>query len=316
MTGVVLCNMGGPDSLQAVRPFLENLFSDPEILRFPLSGILQQPLARWISRKRAPRVAERYRRIGGRSPIGEITRAQADALASALGPDWTVTVAMRYWHPRAREAAAELRCRGATRIVVLPLYPQYSRATTGSSLADLDAGLAAAGLGDLPTRVVRSWHDHPAYLDALAEAVAEGLRGFDGATVLFSAHSLPVKLIERGDPYLDQVRATVAGVVERLGNPSHRLAFQSRTGPVRWLGPGVEETLEALAAEGLRRILVVPVSFVSDHIETLYEIDVEYADLARTLGIREFRRCPALNTRPSFVRALARIARDAAQDLG
>ncbi len=316
MTGVVLCNMGGPDSLQAVRPFLENLFSDPEILRFPLSGILQQPLARWISRRRAPKVAERYRRIGGRSPIGEITRAQADALASALGSDWAVTVAMRYWHPRAREAAAELRGQRASRIVVLPLYPQYSRATTGSSLADLETGLVAEGLGGVPRRVVRSWHDHPAYLDALAEAVDEGLRDLGEATVLFSAHSLPMKLIEQGDPYLDQVRVTVAGVVERLKNPSHRLAFQSRTGPVRWLGPGVEETLETLAAEGVRRVLVAPVSFVSDHIETLYEIDVEYAELARTLGIREFRRCPGLNTRPSFIQALATIARDAARGLG
>ncbi|GAB4255387.1 ferrochelatase [Deferrisoma sp.] len=313
MTGVVLLNMGGPDSLEAVGPFMENLFSDPEILRFPLSRWLQRPLARWIRRKRTPKVVERYRQIGGKSPIAEITRAQAAALEAELGEGWAVAVAMRYWHPRARAAAAELRERGADRLVVLPLYPHYSRATTGSSLADLERALEAEGLAGLPRRVIRSWHDHPLYLDALAEAVAEGLEGFEGATVLFSAHSLPQRLIDRGDPYLDHIRTSVAGVVERLGHPPHRLAFQSRTGPVRWLGPGVEETLRELAAAGVERVCAVAVSFVSDHIETLHEIDVEYAELARFLGIGGFRRAPSLNTRPAFIRALAALAREAGE---
>ena len=317
--GVVLLNMGGPDTPEAVRPFLENLFSAPEILRFPLSRWLQRPLARWIASRRSPVVEERYRRIGGGSPIARITRAQAEALEGELaarGLDALVVAAMRYWTPRAGEAAADLRERGADRLVVLPLYPQYSRATTGSSLADLELALGAAGLSGIPRTVIRSWHDHPAYLDALAEAVREGLEALPGATVLMSAHSLPQRLIERGDPYLDHVRATVAGVMARVGEVPHRLAFQSRTGPVRWLGPGVEEVLGELAAAGVERVLVVPVSFVSDHIETLHEIDVEYRDLARSLGIREFGRCPSLNTRPSFIRALAELVQAAAGRVG
>ncbi len=312
--GVVLLNMGGPDSPEAVRPFLENLFSDPEILRFPLSRWLQRPLARWIASRRSPVVAERYRRIGGGSPIAPITLAQAEALEAELaarGVEARVTVAMRYWKPRAREAAEALAELGADRLVVLPLYPQYSRATTGSSLADLEDALRAAGLHGVPRTVIRSWHDHPAYLDSLAEAVREGLEALPGATVLMSAHSLPQRLIDRGDPYLDQVRGTVAGVLARLGDVPHRLAFQSRTGPVRWLGPGVEEVLRELAAAGVERVLAVPVSFVSDHIETLHEIDIEYRNLARSLGIRELGRSPSLNTRPSFIRALAGLVQGA-----
>ncbi len=311
-TGVVLLNMGGPESTAAVRPFLEELFSDPAIL--PLPAAIRLPLARWIARMRASRVVPRYERIGGRSPLVEITRAQAGALARELrggGGSWHVEPAMRYTPPRAAEALARLRERGAERLVVLPLYPQYSEATTGSSLRDLERALEAAGMAELPRAVVRSWHDHPGYAGALAEAVREALEGLSDPVVLFSAHSLPERAVRRGDPYLDHVKATVEAVRERLPPVRWRLAFQSRTGPVRWIGPGVEETLAALAREGCGAVVVVPVSFVSDHIETLYEIDVEYRALAEGLGIRAFRRAPALNTRPSFIRALADLARTA-----
>lgn len=312
-TGVVLLNLGGPDSLEAIRPFLENLFSDPEILRFPLSGLVQKPLARFIASRRSRKVIDNYRAIGGKSPLLEITRAQADALSRELGGEdagWSVHIAMRYWHPRAAEAASELAARGVDRAVVLPLYPHFSRATTGSSLQDLEEALEVEGLADLPRTEVRSWHEHPAYVKALTETVWEGLEALPGATVLFSAHSLPVRLIEEGDPYLSHVQGTVAAVERGLPGIPTRTAFQSRAGPVRWLEPSVEEMLRVLAREGVRRLLVVPVSFVSDHIETLYEIDVEYGELARSLGIAEFRRAPALNTRPSFIRALAEIVRD------
>ncbi len=311
-TGVVLLNLGGPDSLDAIRPFLENLFSDPEILRFPLSGLIQKPLARFIASRRSRKVMDNYRAIGGGSPLLEITRAQAGALLRELGGEeagWSVHLSMRYWHPRAREAAAELASRGVNRAIALPLYPHFSRATTGSSLRDLEEGLRAEGLADLPCREIRSWYDHPGYVGALTETVREGLEGLPGATVLFSAHSLPVRLIDEGDPYLSHIQGTVAAVEERLEGVPTRLAFQSRAGPVRWLEPSVEEMLRTLAEEGVKRLLVVPVSFVSDHIETLYEIDVEYGELARSLGIPEFRRVPALNTRPSFIRALAQIVR-------
>ncbi|MHB8765212.1 MAG: ferrochelatase [Deferrisomatales bacterium] len=310
-TAVVLLNMGGPDSLEAVRPFLENLFSDPEILRFPLAGLVRRPLARWIASRRSRRVVEHYRAIGGKSPLRQITEAQARALAEELGDGYSVHVAMRYWHPRAREAARAAREAGARRLVVLPLYPHYCRATTGSSLADLEQALAAEGLGGLPRRTVRSWPEFGPYADALAEAVREALGALPGATVLYSAHGVPVKLIDEGDPYLDQVQATVAAVTARLPGVPHPLAFQSRAAPVRWLEPSVEEALRALAAEGARPLVVVPVSFVSDHIETLHEIDVEYRELAEQLGIAGFARSPSLNTRPAFIRALAELVRSA-----
>lgn len=305
---VVLLNMGGPDSLDAVRPFLENLFSDPEILRVP--GFVRRPLAWWIARRRAPHSAENYRAIGGKSPLGEITRAQAKALEAELGPEYAVTVAMRYWRPRAAEAARAVRESGAQALVVLPLYPQFSRATTGSSLGDLERALAEEGLGSLPRAVIRSWEDFPPYAGALAECVREALGGLGNATVLFSAHGLPVKLVEEGDPYLGHVQATVAAVMAHFPGVPHRLAFQSRAGPVRWLEPSVADELAALAGQGVKRVVVVPVSFVSDHIETLHEIDVEYGELALSLGFEVFRRSPSLNTRPSFVRALAQLVRE------
>jgi ferrochelatase len=308
-TAVILLNMGGPDSLEAVEPFLRNLFSDPEILRFPLSGLIRKPLARLIASRRAPGVVEKYRQIGGKSPLREITEAQAAALARELGEGFSVHVAMRYWNPRAGDAARAVKAEGPDRILVLPLYPQYSRATTGSSLSDLDRALEAEGLGHLPRTVIRSWHDAPPYLEALAEAVAEGLRDLPDATVLFSAHGLPVKLIEEGDPYLDQVKGTVGAVAARLPGVSWELAFQSRTGPIRWLEPATPDAIRRLAARGVRGLLVVPVSFVSDHIETLHELDIEYGELAGRAGIREFRRSPSLNTRPSFIRALAELVR-------
>ncbi len=307
LTAVFLLNMGGPDSLDAVRPFLQNLFSDPEILRVP--GFLRGPLARWIAARRAPHSAENYRVIGGKSPLAEITLAQARALEGELGQGYCVHVAMRYWHPRAEEAVRAARERGAREVVALPLYPQFSRATTGSSLGDLEEALAAQGLDALPRRVIRSWEDFPPYVEALAQCVREALAGLEGATVLFSAHGLPVKMVEQGDPYLDQVHATVDAVMARLPGVPHRLAFQSRAGPVRWLEPSVADELRALAAQGVRRLAVVPVSFVSDHIETLHEIDVEYGELARSLGFEAFVRSPSLNTRPAFIQALAELVR-------
>lgn len=306
-TAVVLLNMGGPDSLEAVRPFLENLFSDPEILQFPLSALVRKPLARFIASRRAPKVVEKYRQIGGKSPLREITEAQARALGEVLGSTYSVHVAMRYWNPRSAEAVEGIRASAAERVLMLPLYPQFCRATTGSSLGDLDMALDRRGLGRLPRVVVRSWHDFPSYLDSLAEAVREGLREAPEATILFSAHGVPVRLIEEGDPYLDHVKATVRGVVARLPDRLWKLAFQSRTGPMRWLEPATPTALKELAERGVKEVLVVPVSFVSDHIETLHEIDFEYGELARSLGFRIYRRSPSLNTRPSFIRTLAEL---------
>ena len=307
-TSVVLLNMGGPDSEAAIRPFLQNLFSDPEILSFPLAGLVRPFLARTIAAKRAPRVLPNYRAIGGKSPLREISEAQAAALQAELGgreAGFAVQVAMRYWHPFAAEAAAAIRAWNPSRLVVLPLYPHYCRATTGSSLRDLEAALAAAGLASLPRRVVRAYPDFGPYVEALAETVREGLEHLPGATVLYSAHGLPQKIVDRGDPYRDHVQRTVAALAERLPGAPHRLAFQSKVGPVQWLKPSLEEMFRQLASEGVEDLVVVPISFVSDHIETLHELDIEYREFATDLGFRGYHRSAALNTRPAFIRALA-----------
>jgi len=311
-TSVALLNMGGPDSLAAVQPFLKNLFSDPEILKFPLAGIFRGLLSSFIAKKRGPKVVENYRQIGGKSPLLDITMRQAAGLLQELGGEkagYGVHVAMRYWRPRARQAAKEIATARGERVIILPLYPHFSKATSGSSIADFDIALKDEKLAQLPKRVIRCWFDFPPYIEALAEAVGEGLKACEGSTLLFSAHGLPERFIKEGDPYLDQIRATTAAVMERLPGVSHRLAFQSRVGPMRWIGPSVTETLAELVRDGVKKLLVVPVSFVSDHIETLHEIDIEYAATARSMGFEQFSRIPSLNTRPSFIKALASLVK-------
>lgn len=308
-TAVFLLNMGGPDSMGAIAPFLENLFSDPAIMRFPGAWLVRRPLARFISKKRALKVARHYEKMGGKSPLPALTDEQAKALAAELGPDYSVHVAMRYWHPFAGEAVAEAKKAGAERIVILPLYPHYCSATTGSSLLDLEKSLKEGGLSTLPSRTVKSFETYPPYVDALAGAVEEAAKLMPDAFFLFSAHGVPVKLIEEGDPYLDHVTATVAAVMEKFPGRQHLLAFQSRTGPVKWLSPSTEDALETLARGGVKKLLVVAVSFVSDHIETLCEIDEQYRDEAAGLGITGFARAPSLNSRPDFISALAGLVR-------
>ena len=312
-TAVLLLNLGGPATLEEVHPFLLRLFSDPEILRLPLQPVA----ARLLAAVRAPRVRANYRAIGGGSPLLRITRAQARALEERLRPRGVtagVHAAMRYGEPSSARALAAARAAGARRAVALPLYPQFSDATTGSSLRDLERARDAAA-PDLEILPVRSWADHPAYLDVLARRVGEALEAWPraeraGVEVIFSAHALPRRMIERGDPYLEETRRTVAGVLQRVGPVSHHLAFQSRSGPVRWLGPGTDQTIRRLAAQGARSLLLVPVSFVSDHIETLYEVDILYRDLARSLGVTTYRRTASLNTDPDFIKALARIVEE------
>lgn len=301
--------MGGPDSMEAIEPFLENLFLDPEIFTFPLAGLLRKPLARFIAKKRSGKVAVHYRSMGGKSPLPGITEAQRISLAERLGQGWSVHVAMRYWHPFADEAVAQAKKAGAERVVILPLYPHFSRATTGSSIADLERALMAGGLGSLPRRVVRSWQDYEPYIDSLAGCVAEALAGHPEAFILFSAHGLPVKLIEQGDPYLAHIQSTVARVMDKFPQHGHMLAFQSRAGPVKWLEPSTESAIGEIARRGVKDVVVVAVSFVSDHIETLCEIDEQYRDLAEKSGIISFRRAPSLNVRGPFIDALEGLAR-------
>lgn len=312
-TGVVLLNLGGPADQSAIRPFLTRLFSDREIIRLPGGRIGQWLIGRAIVLARLSAVKENYRRIGGGSPIHEITRRQAEGLETRLaarGLDAVVRIAMRYSPPFAADALADLEASGAARILALTLYPQYSRATTGSSMADLARALARRESAP-PLTAIDRWATLSGYLDAMADRVRRGLMGYPAAdrkrvVLLFSAHSLPISFVQAGDAYVGEIEATVAGIRERLppGNP-WRLAWQSRVGPVKWVGPGVEEVLAELAGEGRRNVLAIPVSFVGDHVETLYEVDLLFGERAKELGIEGFRRIESLNDDPAFLDALA-----------
>jgi ferrochelatase len=242
-----------------------------------------------------------------------LTSAQALALEEKLGQGFRCFTAMRYWRPSTIDALAAVKKEGISRILALPLYPHYSRATSGSSFNELGRVLALSGAEFTLSRI-ESFHNHPLYIAALARTLEEGIGYFpegEDVTLLFSAHSLPVSFIESGDPYLSHVEETVRLVMERFPKHRHQLAFQSKAGPVKWLEPATEVTITRLAGEGCRNLLVVPISFVCDHIETLYEIDVTYAALAREQGIMNFRRSPSLNTSPLFIDCLADLVSSA-----
>ncbi|MEW6595510.1 MAG: ferrochelatase [Thermodesulfobacteriota bacterium] len=311
--GVVLLNMGGPEKLADVEPFLFNLFADRNIIRLSPFPFLQKFIARKIARKRAVKSRKAYECIGGRSPLARITAEQGQALARQLAPHgpFLVGAAMRYWQPRADATLAKMAAMGVRRLVVLPLYPHYSRATSGSSFADLERAVAEAKV-PFELSTIKAWPDQPDYVAALAETIRSGLARFkepEGVTVVYSAHSLPVSFIVEGDPYLDHISRTIAAV-ERETGLSGKLCFQSRSGPVKWLTPATPDMIRQLAGQGVQNILMVPVSFVSDHVETLYEIDIQYRELAATHGVR-LERTAALNVHPRFIAGLAALVLDA-----
>ena len=313
--GVLLFNLGGPETLDDVRPFLYNLFSDPDIIRLPWRR-MQKPLAWLISTQRYKKSRGYYEQIGGGSPLRRITDEQARALESELARQGTparVYVGMRYWKPFIEDALDQIARDGVKRLVVLPLYPQYSVSTTGSSLNRMRAIMSERGTDGMTTTVINSWQDEPRYVSALARTVSEELSQCvdpDPARthILFSAHGVPVSYIEAGDPYLDQIRRTVECVMTELGpDRPHSLSFQSKVGPVKWLEPTTDQAVRKLAGEGVTQVLLVPVSFVSEHIETLYELDILYRNVASEVGIAHYRRAPALNCRPDFIEALASL---------
>jgi len=313
---VVLLNMGGPDSPAAVRPFLANLFLDRKMIRLPAAWILQPVFAWAVSGLRARTVRRYYEEIGGGSPIGALTERQRAALEAALcasGRPFRVYVAMRYWHPSTKHAVLAMKEDRVARAVALPLYPQYCEATTGSSLAELERWMRRTGVS-FPLARIRSWPDHPGYVAALAETVAAALErtGRDEAHILFSAHGVPQSLAEAGDPYPAEVARTVGAVMRRFPGLPHSVAYQSRVGPVRWLGPDTASEVARLGRAGVRALVVVPVSFVSDHVETLHELDIRLRRAAEEAGILRFARAPALNDSPAFIRALAELVLAAA----
>jgi len=316
--GVVLLNLGGPERIQDVGPFLYNLFADPEIIRLPIPQ-LQKPLAWLISTLRSGKSQEAYRSIGGGSPLRRITDQQARELQSLLRQrqvNATTYVAMRYWHPFTESAVADIKADGIDEVVVLPLYPHFSISTSGSSFRELQRlRQGDEHFAKLPLRAIRSWHDHPGYIKAMAQLIAKEIDAcVDPGTahVFFSAHGVPKSYVEEvGDPYQKEIERCAELIMEQLGRENPwTLAYQSRVGPVEWLQPYTEEALEELGAEGVKELVVVPISFVSEHIETLEEIDIEYREIATEAGVSNFRRVPALDTDPTFIESLADLVQE------
>ncbi|MEC4891880.1 MAG: ferrochelatase [Oscillatoria sp. PMC 1051.18] len=317
--GVLLLNLGGPDELSDVRPFLFNLFSDPEIIRLPFPW-LQKPLAWLISTRRAKTSQENYKQIGGGSPLRKITEAQAQALEEKLveeGHEARVYIGMRYWHPFTEEAVAKIKRDRVDKLVILPLYPQFSISTSGSSFRLLEKlWQEDSSLNNIDYTVIPSWYQHPDYLEAMAQLIRQELEQFshpDEVHIFFSAHGVPKSYVEEaGDPYQQEIEECTKAIMRTLARPNdYTLAYQSRVGPVEWLKPYTEDALIELGEKGVDNILVVPISFVSEHIETLQEIDLEYREIAEEAGIHNFQRVPALNTHPVFIKSLVDLVENA-----
>jgi|SRR5216117_2849452 len=312
--GVLLFNLGGPETLRDVKPFLYRLFSDPEIVRVKW-GPLRKALAYTIATFRRKTSEGYYRQIGGGSPLRRLTEEQASALASELkirGRNAETFVGMCTWHPLLDEAIEKVAGSHVDKLVILPLFPQYSVTTTGSGFSVLRQLIdKRPWFKNLEVQWVSSWPEHPGYIESVAQAIQRELAKFPNpgkAHLLFSAHSIPESYVRNGDPYLDQTKTTVELIMGRLGriNP-YQLSFQSKIGPVRWLQPFTSDVITQLGREGIHDVLVVPISFVSEHIETLYELDILFKKVAQEAGVENFRRVPALNSDPVFIRALADI---------
>jgi ferrochelatase len=320
--GIVLFQLGGPDSLQAVEPFLLNLFLDPDIIPMGPLGFLRKPLAKLISSRRSIPVAGKYAEIGRRSPIGLLTERQRVRLVEAVSPyiDPVAVTAMRYWHPMTAEAVETLRKAGPLdEIVLLPLYPHFSYATTLSSLKEWQQVYGKSN-GGPKVCTIGQFYNHPRYVQAVVQRIGSILRQFPDSSrihLVFSAHGLPMSLVEKGDPYPQQIEETVrlvceAGAKQYPGWPGmHLLCYQSRVGPAKWLQPPLTGTIERLGHEGVKEMLVVPISFVTEHIETLHEINIEARDEARKVGIERFRMMPAVGDSPLFIGALKELVLDA-----
>ena len=319
-TAIVLFNLGGPDRPEAVLPFLFNLFNDPAIIDAP--GPLRWLLAQIISRRRAPIARKVYQQLGGGSPRLANTKAQAEALQAALNASggnskFKVFIAMRYWHPMSDEAARAVMGYGPEQVVLLPLYPQFSTTTTGSSVTDWTRAAAKAGL-TAPTRSLCCYPTQPGLIAEVAgllrTALAEaGTEAGGGPRVLFSAHGLPRKFIDGGDPYQWQIEQTAAAVATAVGTADlldWRVCYQSRVGPLEWIGPSTEAEIARAGAEG-RSLIVVPIAFVSEHSETLVELDIEYRRLAEAKGVPNYTRIATVDTGTAFIEGLAKLARAA-----
>ena len=306
---VVLMNLGGPDSLDSVQPFLFNLFSDPAIIRLPAT--IRLPLARLIAWRRARVARQIYRRLGGASPLLANTEAQARALEGALGPDHRCFVAMRYWHPTSAETAREVANWTPDEIVCLPLYPQFSTTTTASSLAAWRSAASRHGLG----RVMRAICCYPCnqgFVKTVAGLIRPALDMAAGSSkaprLLLTAHGLPKKIVRTGDPYCRQIELTAAAVIAALDRPGldWQICYQSRVGPLEWIGPATDDEIRRAGTAGIP-LVVAPISFVSEHSETLVELDLDYREIAERSGVPAYYRVPTVGVEPPFIRALASL---------
>ncbi|MCC7259518.1 MAG: ferrochelatase [Alphaproteobacteria bacterium] len=303
-TAVVLFNLGGPDKPESIQPFLYNLFNDPAIISLPWPA--RPLLAKLISTRRAPEAAHIYEKLGGRSPLLELTQQQANALEKRLSREgeYKIFTCMRYWHPMSEEVAAQVKNYAPDEVIFLPLYPQFSTTTSRSSFEDFRKALGTK----FPISTACCYPTDPSLVTAHVMRIKETMAGMDPSTtrILFSAHGLPQKIVDKGDPYQWQIEQTAEAIVEKLGieNLDWNVCYQSRVGPLKWLEPSTESEITRAGAEG-RSLLVVPVAFVSEHSETLVELDIQYKELAEKSGVREYRRAPALGTEEAFIESLA-----------
>ncbi|HUW97278.1 MAG TPA: ferrochelatase [Acidiferrobacter sp.] len=315
---IVLCNLGGPDSLDAVEPFLRNLFSDPDIFQLPLAALTQRVFARLVASRRRVEASRGYAALGGASPIGAHTQDQARALEQALADlKARVFVCMRYWHPLTAEVVAALKAGGFERVVFLPLFPQYSLTTTGSARNEFIRQCARLHYHP-DVQFVGSWYQEEDYLKGVVSSIEAAAARFSkpsptDISLLLSAHGVPQMLVDRGDPYQREIEATAECVGKRLAWPHVTLCYQSRVGPREWLRPYVDDVVRDQARAGVKQILVYPIAFVSDHVETLYELGMTYATLAHNVGVEEYHVVPALNDNPLLIKALEHIVRVALQ---
>ncbi len=313
--GVVLFQLGGPDTYDAVEPFLHNLFLDPFIIDIPLGFLLRKPLAKLISGRRSIGVVEDYQTMGQPSPIRKITGKQATDLRNALARldpvrEYHTFVAMRYWHPFTEEAVDKILRVRPDRLILLPLYPQYSRTTTGSSLHEWKQQIKGTPVADIPARLIESYHTYEPYIKSVVDRVESTIQSCcdsrDELHLLFSAHGVPLKVIKNGDPYQQHIETSVQLVMNGLSTTyPHHLSYQSKVGPQKWLEPATVDMLQRLGSEGVKHLLVVPIAFVSDHLETLFELNIEDREIAESAGIANYHVMESLNDSPLFIKALA-----------
>ncbi len=329
--GIILLNLGGPDSIKNVEKFLYNLFSDPDIFKFPLSSLTQKFFARLISKFRTKKVTKYYLQIGGRSPILSYTLLQAKSLEKKLSSylNAKVYIGMRYWHPMIDEAVERALKDNVNTIILLPLYPQYSITTTGSSLNEFYRIAKRLNLQDKRIIEIKSYPDDELYIKAMVERIEEAMQNFNdddlkSFVMIFSAHSVPIKFIQNGDPYFDETMKSYNAIVNYLRTKSDKkeiyanirteICFQSKVGPLKWLEPSTIDTVKKLANEGIENMLLVPLSFVSDNIETLYELGIFVKEIAIKSGVKKYIVAEALNDSETFIEALKNIILEAVKN--